>query len=141
MKFDLRRSLCGVFGAEMVQKLGIPPVDVVTYIPTAPRRVRERGFDHARIIARSAAKQGNLPFKRLLERTSSIRQVGAGRALRLRQMNNVFEVADPQHVKGKQILLVDDVVTTGATIESAAAVLRSAGARRVYVYAISLHYS
>jgi predicted amidophosphoribosyltransferase len=67
----------------------------------------------------------------LLKRLGSARQVGANREVRLTQLQGAFYVSRPERVHGKDILLVDDIVTTGGSIEQAAQALRQAGARSV----------
>lgn len=104
---------------------------IVTHIPTAPIRIRSRGFDQARLIARHAAQLQQLRYTSLLVRTGGNRQVGKGRQERKRQMKDAFLVVKPSEVVNRHILLIDDVITTGATLEAAAAVLKAAGAKRV----------
>ena len=99
-------------------------------VPTAPNRVRERGFDHAVVIARFLSQRKNIPMSRVLQRITNTRQVGATRSERLRQMEHAFTV-DQNKVKDKSVLLVDDVFTTGATLIAATEALRKAGAKKV----------
>ncbi|HSX16742.1 MAG TPA: phosphoribosyltransferase family protein [Patescibacteria group bacterium] len=104
---------------------------IVTSVPTAVERVRQRGYDQSRLIARALATQNNLLYLPLLARVSSTRQVGATRAVRKEQMYDAFRPLRHQTMEGAPILLVDDVLTTGGTVEAAAAVLRANGARSV----------
>ncbi len=104
---------------------------IVTYAPTAQSRVRMRGYDQARLIAKSLARQKGLEFLALLERRVSSRQVGVGRIERFKQLEKAFIIKNPNKVKGANILVVDDVLTSGATLESAAKTLKQAGAKRV----------
>ncbi|MEO0064258.1 MAG: hypothetical protein RLZZ377_684 [Chloroflexota bacterium] len=106
-------------------------------IPTDPARLRDRGFDHAVLIATAAA--GALPctIAPLLERTRAVPALHRlGRAERRRVMDRVFAiragVALPQHV-----ILVDDIWTSGATFEAAAATLRAAGCTSIGVVAVA----
>ncbi|HET8709331.1 MAG TPA: phosphoribosyltransferase family protein [Candidatus Saccharimonadales bacterium] len=110
------------------------PVDAVTLLvpaPTATSHIRRRGYDQARLLARAVAKQTGLPHAPCLVRLGQQRQVGANRQQRFEQLAGAFRLAAGYDVTGKTILLVDDVLTTGATLEAAAAVLKQAGARRV----------
>jgi ComF family protein len=113
--------------------IGLPRQNhwLVTHLPTAPARVRQRGYDQSRLIARLVAKRIGAPYAPLLARTTAVRQVGATRAQRKQQMRTAFRPLRGQSFSQKHILLIDDVLTTGATIEAAAVILRAAGAARV----------
>ncbi len=100
-------------------------------IPSATSRVRQRGYDHTVLLARALSRQCGHDYKKVLNRHGQSRQVGATRVQRLAQLQGAFRVNRPLAVKGEYILLVDDVVTTGATLEEAAKALRRAGAKRI----------
>ena len=104
---------------------------VISPVPTANKRVRARGYDQAALIARRLARLRRLPCRETLRRSKSTRQVGAGRQERFRQLDDAFAVHKPRKIAGKHILLIDDVLTTGATLESAAKALKKAGAAKV----------
>ena len=109
-------------------------VDVVTWAPTGARRRRQRGFDQAELVARHVARQLGVPCRRLLERRGSGGpQTGQDRQGRLH--GPAFR-AHPR-VEPVRVLVVDDVVTTGATLESAASALRQAGAAEVTCAAVA----
>ena len=104
---------------------------LVVPIPTATRRVRERGFDHSALLAGKIAQKLGLEYQPVLGRLGQSRQVGAQREDRIKQMSGNFRVRKPAAVFKRQILLIDDVVTTGATLNLASKTLRAAGASRV----------
>jgi len=114
------------------------PVDtIIIPIPTATSRVRQRGYDQAELLARSLARQRSLLWVRAVTRLTQSRQVGADRHQRLSQLKNAFMVTKPLVIKNANILLVDDVVTTGATIEAMAATLKQAGAKSITAIAFA----
>jgi ComF family protein len=98
-------------------------------VPTATNHVRQRGYDHARLLARALADDLKLPFIPLLARAHDSRQVGASRQTRRQQVQDAFYVAKP--LPKNPIVLVDDVCTTAATLSAAAQVLQAAGATEV----------
>ncbi|WP_295537695.1 ComF family protein [uncultured Pseudacidovorax sp.] len=106
--------------------------DRVLPMPLAPERLRERGFNQALAIARQLAP-ARTDAQLLLRPVHSPPQAGLDRAQRLRNLRGAFCVAPARlaELRGAHLLLVDDVMTTGATLFTAAAVLRQAGAARV----------
>lgn len=113
---------------------------LVVPVPTATERVRQRGFDHARLLAKKVAEQLNLELAMPLRRYGQANQIGARRAQRLRQQEGVYQINDARKVAGRNVLIIDDVVTTGATLRAVTKVLRRAGAKHVdaLVFAKSL---
>lgn len=104
---------------------------LVVPVPTATRRIRQRSFDHSALLARTLAYKICLQNANVLGRLGQERQIGAKRSDRLSQPKGNYFVRRPQAVKSRNILLVDDVVTTGATIREVTKVLRRAGAKRI----------
>ena len=139
-KFHNRRAVAGHLAGlvrRRLEQVGVRPgidIDVVTWAPTGDARRRERGFDQAELIARHLARQLGLPCRRLLIREESAGpQSGRSRAERLRAPGFRARLDRP----GRSVLLVDDVATTGATLGSASAALRSVGARDVLSVAVA----
>lgn len=104
---------------------------VITFVPTATGRIRQRGFDHAKLLAVDLSRRLRLDRATTLARVGQQQQVGARRAARQRQANSAYEVRNIKAIEGRNVLLVDDVVTTGATLAAAAKQLRQGGAKRV----------
>ncbi|HUC89957.1 MAG TPA: phosphoribosyltransferase family protein [Patescibacteria group bacterium] len=110
----------------------IPPGDwLVTYVPTANARVRLRGYDQAQCIAKQLAGMLGLVYTPLLVRQGSRRQLGQNRSSRKTQMQTAFRTTWNEIPQNKPILIIDDVLTTGATLEAAAHALKSAGAQNI----------
>jgi ComF family protein len=131
LKFERAQAAARDLAAAMAAKLDLVGPLVITHVPTVPARVRKRGYDQAALIARELAHLTGIPYIPLLARTGSGRQVGQTRLQRRRQMEGAFRPTAAQVLQNGHVLLVDDVLTTGATCEAAARTLRQAGAKRV----------
>lgn len=109
--------------------------DAVTFVPVTASAYARRGFDHMELIARSFSELSGLPLVDALAKHGSSDQRAYGRAERQEHARSVYEVVVP--VDGMRLLLLDDVITTGATVRAAASALRAAGAARVDVLAFA----
>lgn len=105
---------------------------LVVPMPTITKHLRSRGFDHSKLLARRVAKCKKVNYLPALRRFGQNRQVGSSRAARLKQIEQTMYVPTWLKLKGANILLVDDVMTTGASIGEATRALKGAGARKVY---------
>lgn len=103
---------------------------LIVPVPTSSKRVRQRGYDQAQLLARELADRLGRRYLPCLTRVGQQHQVGASRHQRLTQLTGAFRVKS-SGVTGAHILLVDDVLTTGATLQAAARALKAAGAKRV----------
>lgn len=104
---------------------------IIVPIPTATSRVRQRGYDQADLLARAYAKLVKVRFTPALARSGQQHQRGASRLVRQQQLSQAYRVTKPNIIKGAHVLLVDDVATTGASLQAAAKVLIQAGASQV----------
>jgi ComF family protein len=131
-KFERARAAHQPLARVMVEALPFLPADtVIMSVPTTTSRVRERGYDHTYLIARDIAARTGLLHIRPAIRMGQVHQFGASGLQRRKQLENAFVVTKPQAINGKKILLVDDVVTTGATLETLAKTLKAAGAAHI----------
>jgi ComF family protein len=110
-------------------------IDLVLPVPLHPARFRKRGFNQAWLLVRP---WGEVAVRDLLQRTRRTpAQTGLGRTERLKNVRGTFAVTDPGIVENRHILLVDDVYTTGATVQECARILKKAGARAVDVLTLT----
>ena len=131
---QVARHLAGLVVNAVVVNGDHRDLDVVTWAPTSSARRRSRGFDQGELVARHVARQLGVPCRRLLVRSGpAVAQTGRSRVERL---NGPEFVARPG-LDGRRVIVVDDVVTTGATMRAAAAALRHAGADEPRLYAIA----
>lgn len=133
LKFGRAQSAAKVMAAIMAERYSHMIADdvLIVPVPTATKRVRSRGYDQAVLIAKALAGQTGHRYASLLIRVGAQEQIGAGKVQRKEQLQGVFMVRQDSLVHDARILLIDDVMTTGATLETAAAVLRQAGAKVV----------
>ena len=114
--------------------------DTVTWVPVSRRRLRQRGYDQARLLAERACRLWDTAPEQLLCKTvhnpaqSGLKDAGARRD----NVRNVYVPADPARIRERRVLLVDDICTTGATLSACARVLREAGAADVVCAAAAL---
>jgi ComF family protein len=149
LKYQQVRPAAAVLGrmlAETIASWGsVLPEGPITAIPVplhAGKRA-QRGFNQSELIARAALKQlqhterFELSVGALLRRRETESQIGLTRHQRRENLRGAFKVAEPAQIRTRNVLLVDDVFTTGTTASECATVLRRAGANRVYVATVA----
>lgn len=109
----------------------LPDRPLVVYMPATTQHVRERGYDQAALLAKHTARLLGAEHTTLLARFGKRHQLGTGREERLQQVTATVRVRNPARVLGRNVVLIDDVLTTGASIRAATRVLLRAGALRV----------
>ena len=112
-------------------------VDWVMPVPLHPKKLRARGYNQSQLLAQAFCRNSGLVLHTsgLIRRVDTRSQAQLNRKERLQNMADAFE-AGPE-VKGKRILLIDDVATTGATLEGCALALKRAGARQVMAFTLA----
>jgi ComF family protein len=141
LKYAGRVDLAEGLGREVAACLPSGAIDRVVPVPLHPRRLAERGYDQAGLLASVVAREVGAPADHdaLVRRRETAPQAGLGRVARRLNVRGAF-VARPRRragLEGERIVLVDDVVTTGATVRACASALRRAGAREVWVAAVA----
>lgn len=135
-KFGGQRQLARLFAPRLALQVRLhadQAFDFLTWVPISPRRLRKRGYDQARLLCEALAGELCQPCRPLLRhpRYKPAQSGMHSREARARNVQGCFEAATGAELAGLRILLVDDVLTTGATLEEAAKTLRAAGAAEV----------
>jgi ComF family protein len=141
-KFGRRRFYADTYGRLLAMKLMTTrkdDFDVLTWVSTSSRRKRKRGYDQAQLIAQAVARELGVPLTRTLKkiRHTPPQSTLQNAAQRRANVLGAYRVVDPEAIAGKRVLLLDDILTTGATASECARVLITAGAKEVTFAAVA----
>ena len=141
-KFHNARSFASVYGRFLAMKLlqtHPEGFDVLTWVPVSRLRKVRRGYDQVELLARAVGAELGMRPVRLLKKIRHNRpQSGISDAAQRRaNVLGVYKMVPGQDVAGKRVLLLDDILTTGATAGEAARILRTAGAKEVHCAAVA----
>jgi ComF family protein len=138
-KLHVKRPLLHLARAHFGEHFPDTAFDAIIPVPLHRNRLMQREFNQAAVLARGLARQLNVPvLERPLVRVRWTRpQVELSGDERRRNVKNAFAVTNPTSIAGKIVLLVDDVFTTGATLDEAANTLKAAGVAQVDVFALA----
>ena len=146
-KFRKARHLAQPYGRMMAMKLlssGPEIPDLVTWVPISPLRKLFRGYDQDELLAKAVARELGLPCLPLLKKVRHNRpQSGiTGYAQRRANVMGVYRTRNEEKISGARILLVDDILTTGATVSECARMLLTAGAKEIHCAVVaSAHHN
>src|SRR5262245_23472233 len=138
LKYAGRRGLAGPLGALLAERFPFGNCVLLVPVPPHPSRLRKRGFNQAVDLARALGRRRGLPVapRALVRIRATSAQTGLAATERRRNLRGAFVVHRPTVVAHRHVVLVDDVLTTGATADACAGALLAAGARRVDVYTL-----
>ena len=140
LKYRGWRGVGAALAGAMVLVGPVPRTDVITWVPLARRRLAERGYDQARLLAEEAGRQLERPVAGLLRRRlSTAPQAQRSGQARRTALLGAFEAR--RHPVPGRVLLIDDVLTTGATAAACAEALHAAGAREVHLLAAARSFA
>lgn len=114
-------------------------MDLVTWVPIGPKRLRQRGYDQVELLAQAVSQELEIPAQRLLVKKRDNRPQSSLKTAEARRANvlGMYEIRDGEAAVGKNILLLDDIITTGATASECARMLQGAQAKNVYCAAVA----
>ncbi len=138
-KYNGKTSLAAVFGEMMKASIADHDYDTIVPVPLHRKRLKERGFNQSLLLAKSVAKGLDLPvdylhLKRVRETSP---QVGLTVVEREGNVKGVFRIEGTPFFAAKNVLLIDDVITTGATVAECSRVLKEAGCKRIDVLTLA----
>ena len=146
-KIQMARPFGMLLFAAFIRFWDIKNIDLIIPVPLHTKRLKERGFNQSYLLVRNwkqLASKSSIEMSDIaVERNVLVRsrwtepQTGLGRKKRMKNIKNAFKVNDCSRIAGKRILLVDDVLTTGATVNECAKTLLSDGAKRVDVLTLA----
>ena len=137
LKFDGAQAATATMADQMLPLLSRETNAWLVPVSTASARARSRGYDQAKLLAKQLSRRSRLPYVDCLRRSGKTHQVGSSRQQRLQQLHGAFSVKQRAIPAGAKIILVDDIVTTGATLEAAASALKQAGATEISALAFA----
>lgn len=141
-KFHNARSYASVYGrflAMHLQQTYPDGFDVLTWVPISAKRKRKRGYDQVELIANSVGTELQLIPAATLRKIKDVKPQSSIKDAVQRRANilGAFQCISPESVAGKRILLLDDIITTGATASECARILLTAGAKEIYCAAVA----
>ena len=142
-KFGNRRSYAPFYGRLLAMKLQtdkLDSFDVLTYVPISRLRKWKRRFDQMELVAGFVSQELEVPVTTVLKKVRHNKPQSTLKSAAQRRANalNAYKVIDPAVIQGKRVLLLDDILTTGATASECARTLLTAGAKEVTFAAIAV---
>jgi ComF family protein len=135
-KYQGKVSLAHPLADLLLAALGsLPPIDLILPVPLHPKRLREREYNQSLLLTNRLSQNLNIPlsYTNLIRIRNTPPQISLKRKDRLKNLRGSFQVYQPELIAKKNLLLIDDVLTTGTTVNECARTLRKAGSGHVYV--------
>lgn len=113
------------YGEILKESNFLKDIDLIIPVPIHPKKHRKRGYNQSLLIAEGIGKKNDIPWseKAVIKATETTSQTDKSREERLNNLLQTFEIAEPELLNGKHVLIVDDILTTGATLEAMANIL------------------
>lgn len=139
-KYDNKRYILEYFAEYMslIYFKNYFNADVMVYVPMTEKAELKRGYNQSRILAEKLSELINVPIvEAISKKNDTKRQAKLNRLERMKNLEDAFKVTNKKEIRGKKVLIVDDVTTTGATAENISIKLKKAGADAVYLLTIA----
>ncbi len=142
-KYEGKTYLTPFFAEWMAEGLNgywdLNALDLLIPVPLHRKRLRERGFNQVLLLVKEISSRTGIPYRKtiLQKKKPTIPQVTLSGLERERELRGAFHVIGREELKGKSVLLIDDVYTTGATVNECSKMLRRGGAKRVDVLTLA----
>lgn len=140
-KFANARHYAPVYGRLLAMRIlrDLPQADIITWVPVSRKRLRERGYDQVRLLAEAVSPELGIPAEPLLDKFRDNQPNSGLKTPEERRANvlGAYKAVGQERFRGKRVLLLDDIITTGATASECARVLLTAGAEEVIFAAIA----
>lgn len=136
--YDLGVWLGKLLGSHIMKEPWVKDIDLIVPIPLHRKKLAMRGYNQSESFARGISEIIDKPHKEpLIRQRNTATQTKKSRLERWKNVADIFQLSSVDNIGGKNILLVDDVITSGATLEAAAKVLQSHGANKIFVATIA----
>ena len=140
-KFGNTRCYAPAYGRLLAMRIlrDLPQADIITWVPVSAKRLRKRGYDQVRLLAEAAGAELGIPVEPLLNKFRDNQANSTLKTPEERRANvlGVYRAVGQERFRGKRVLLLDDIITTGATASECARVLLTAGAEEVIFAAVA----
>ena len=140
MKFRNKKRIATGLGLLFAKYIEIPNEDyILTWLPMHPKKQKERGFNQAEVMAKEIAKALGVTCRNIIRRViDTPAQSGLHPKLRQENVKGVFEIIKGLSVQGASIVIIDDIFTTGASVNECAKVLKEGGAKKIYAKTLAI---
>ncbi|MFN4147476.1 MAG: ComF family protein [Runella sp.] len=139
---EVGEVLGNIYGQELKATHSLLDLDLLIPVPLHARKKKQRGYNQSEVLAKGLSQSTGIAFSSeiLIRAKDTDTQTRKTRIERFENVSGIFEVVNPSLIKGKKIGLVDDVLTTGSTLESAAGVLLQHGAAEIIIITLAAAY-
>lgn len=138
-KSYLHKMFCEIFEKNKNACEFLKSYDIIIPVPMNKKKKRIRGYNQTELLVKELAKYFNMPIdtKNLIKEKNTPMQSSLGKNERIKNVQNVYKVLHPEKIKGKSVLILDDIYTTGATVNECKKMLQFTGARKVGIIIIA----